>query len=76
MAAIYSVEDNIVFGSVAPKPLRGFPPGDVKIHIAPDDFVKATVHSENPTRYFHVEEVDGFWQPCFEQTEEQYDPRR
>lgn len=67
MAAIYG-KHNIIFGSGIPKPLRGFPPGEVNLHIAPDDFVKATVHSKNQTRYFHIEEVDGFWQPCLEQS--------
>lgn len=56
-----------VFGMVEPKPLRGFPPGEVRLRLRYDCFARAFVRNESGIRHFYVEEVDGFWQPCFEQ---------
>ena len=57
----------IVFGVTEPKPLRGFPPGKVRLRLRNEDFAHAFVSSESGTRHFYVEEADGFWQPIFEQ---------
>ena len=67
MASTYYCTRPVPFGSSDPKPLRRFPSGKIRLRIRKDDFVQAFVRTESCIRHFYVEEVDGFWQPCFEQ---------
>jgi hypothetical protein len=66
MAAIIG-SMRITYGLEDAKPLRGFPSGLIRIRQRADNFTRAFVKTESGIRHFYVEEVEGFWQPCFEQ---------
>lgn len=55
-----------VFGISEPKPLKGFPPGKVRIKMRKSDFTLIRVKTPDGIREFLVKEEDGFWMPAFE----------
>lgn len=50
-----------VFGIMESKPLKGFPPGKIRLKIQSDDFAFAYVETEEGTRKFAIIEQNGFW---------------
>ena len=51
-----------------PKPLRGFPQGRARIRQRNDYFVSVFVRTaEGGIRKFLVREIDGAWEPYYEQ---------
>jgi hypothetical protein len=56
-----------VFGVVEVKPLKGFPPGKVRIRMRHNDFVVVFIRPPNGgVRRFVIEERAGHWVPAHE----------
>jgi hypothetical protein len=66
-ARLVSIGEKIVFGIAEPLPLRGFPPGKIRLRLRPDDFARAFVRMDNQARAYVIKEKDGFWIPFCEQ---------
>ncbi len=49
-----------------PRPLRGFPEGEVRLRLRQGDFAQAFVRVPGGIRRFLVHEKDGHWQPFME----------
>jgi hypothetical protein len=58
---------NVVFGVQEPLPLRGFPQGRYKIKMRNTDFARVFVRSKDGIREFCINEVNGYWEACYEQ---------
>jgi FtsP/CotA-like multicopper oxidase with cupredoxin domain len=64
--AAFVGDTGIIFGIVDPKPLKGFPPGKVRLRIRNGSFALARVRDERGIREFLIRERDGFWTPYLE----------
>jgi hypothetical protein len=56
-------ESHAIFGVHKPKPLRGFPPGKVRLRLRNTEFARGFVRDENGIRHFILQESEGFWEP-------------
>lgn len=61
--AVISYGPKLVFAGEERRPLKGFPPGKVRIRIRPEEFAMAYVRNETGIFCYYVSEVDGFWTP-------------
>lgn len=59
----FFIQPAVVFGATEALPLRGFPAGEVRIHLSPEDFAKVQVTTESGSRLFAVHQNDGHWEP-------------
>lgn len=60
---VISHGQEIVFGGSDRKPLKGFPPGKVRMRLRGEEFARAFVRNETGTYSFYIVEKDGFWVP-------------
>jgi len=52
------------YGTLEPKPTRGFPPGKLRLRMRTREFVRARVKTPDGIEEFAVKEQDGFWVPA------------
>lgn len=55
----------VVLHNEPTRPLRGFPPGKVRIQRRPNDALRIFVKTECGIRQYLATEKDGYWEPLF-----------
>lgn len=60
---IYTAGRQFVLGVAEPMPLKGFPPGKVRICLRPGEWANAFVKTADGLRAFYVEAKNGCWMP-------------
>lgn len=66
----------VVFGVIAPKPIRSSLRGRFRVRLRVDEFTAVWVRNEDGIRKFHVADFGDHWQLCYEHAGNvRYEPR-